>query len=277
VETIETERKKETQIKDTRANVKRIVEEIKLTSEEIRELVEERKRDEQSQSEVIEKLRDDLQELRAKSVLEGKFQKKEAKAYGDANRRVYQQTEKQKQLEINNLQKRIELEMKVHEETAAFLERKHGDLQKHTEHWDSKYEGDIEEKERQLEALKSKRANDLIKLNDLKQKYLEVQQSVMKEKRLAEARAFHKMMQAKRAEAALSIQTSFRKYKKRKAAKEKLKKLKKEANQDKERDNKASQPPRIKSPPKNAKKKKNVAEIAKKTQSNTPSRATSAK
>lgn len=142
----------------------------------------------------------------AKSVLEGKYQKKEAKAFLDASKRVFQQQEKQKQQEIAGLQKRLELEAKVHEETAAFLERKHEELQKQTEYWDLKYEQDIEEKERQLEALKSKKANDLMKLSDLKQRYQTVQELVLKEKRLAEARAYYKMMQSKRSEAASLIQ-----------------------------------------------------------------------
>jgi hypothetical protein len=95
----------------------------------------------------------------------------------------------------------------------------------------------MEEKVRQLEALKSKKAIDLIKLNDLKQKFKEVQEIVSKEKRLAEARAYAKEIQQKRSHAASTIQDFYRKYRKRKAAKDKLKKLRK-ANKTKEDDGK---------------------------------------
>jgi hypothetical protein len=68
---------------------------------------------------------------------------------------------------------------------------------------------------RQLEALKSKKTIDLMKLNDLRQKYKEVQELAMKEKRLAEARAYAKEMQFKRTAAAKKIQEFWRKYRKR--------------------------------------------------------------
>lgn len=64
IETVESDRKREALLRDARANVKRIVEEIKNVNEEIAEQLEERKRDEQSQSQVIEKLKEDLQELK---------------------------------------------------------------------------------------------------------------------------------------------------------------------------------------------------------------------
>lgn len=53
---------------------------------------------------------------------------------------------------------------------------------------------------------------------------------------MAEARSYYKMMQQKRIEAATLIQSTWRKYKKRKVAKDKLRRLKKEANQVKDPD-----------------------------------------
>lgn len=118
------------------------------------------------------------------------------------------------------------MEEKVHEETACFLERKHEELQHQTEYWDAKYEQDMEEKERELEALKSQRATDLARLHDLQQKLEQVRDYVMREKRLAEAQAFAKDLQQKRTAAAICIQKTWRQFKKRKIAKGKLRRLK---------------------------------------------------
>lgn len=118
----------------------------------------------------------------------------------DAQKRVYQQAEKEKAQDITKLQQRVELEKRVYDETEAFLKRKNEELQHKTEHWDNKYEQDMEEKVRQLEALKSKKASDLMKLTDLKQKFKEVQELVSKEKRLMEAKSYAQDIQRKRTE-----------------------------------------------------------------------------
>jgi hypothetical protein len=144
----------------------------------------------------------------------------------EAAKRVFSQDENEKSEQISTLTKRLDVENKVHEETTKFLERKYDELQQTTDYWDNKSERDIDEKNRQLEILKSKKLTHLAKLNELKQKYKEVHEMVMREKRLAEARAYAKDVQANKMQAATAIQTAFRKYHRRKLAKEKLKKLK---------------------------------------------------
>jgi hypothetical protein len=228
-ETLEKERRKNEEIKNTIASVKQTTVEIQKIEDEIAEQIEERRRDEVSQNQAIDKLREDLQELRAKTVLEAKYNKKEAKAHLETTRRVHQQMDRDKEIEIAKVSKTSEVEKQVHDEAAAFLERKHEELQRLTEFWDSKHETDIEEQDRLLEGLKSKRANDLVRLTELRAKYKEVQEMVHKEKRLIEARSDAREMQRERNEAAIKIQTTWRAYSKRKAAKEKLRKLKKAA------------------------------------------------
>ncbi len=155
-----------------------------------------------------------FQQHQWRTAVDSKYQKKESKAHLDAQKRVNQQGEKEKTQEIMKLQQRVDLEKRVYEETEAFLKRKNEELQHKTEYWDNKYEQDIEEKVRQLEALKSKKAQDLMKLTDLKQKFKEVQELVSKEKRLMEAKSYAHEMQRKRTDAAKLIQKTWRKYKK---------------------------------------------------------------
>lgn len=114
------------------------------------------------------------------------------------------------------------MEERVNTEATAFLERKYEKLQQQTEYWDTKWEMDTEEKEKEIQDLKGKKAADLMKLMELKQKYKEVNDALLKEKRLREAKQFAKEMSTKRTEAAKVIQNAFRQFKKMKQVRKDL-------------------------------------------------------
>ncbi|PRP79820.1 hypothetical protein PROFUN_12492 [Planoprotostelium fungivorum] len=222
MEILEKEKRKNEELKNSVAAVKQAGIDIKKIQEELQDQSEERKRDEASQSLVIDKLREDLQELRARTVLEGKYEKKEAKGNLDSTRRVFNQTEKGNDEQIGKLRRNLSVEAQKQEE-----------LQLQTEYWDQKHETDIEEMDRQLEEMKSKKAHAQNKLADLKA-------------RLIEAREYHKDVQKKRTIAAGLIQHTWRQYRKRKIAKEKLRKLKKAAVKPKKNGRSRSKSPKQK-------------------------------
>lgn len=107
-----------------------------------------------------------------------------------------------------------------------FLENKHEALQEEIQNWITKYDQDIEEKEREIENLKISKADDLVRysapllyfgvtacrLYDLRAKYKEVEAQVNRERRKQEARALAKEMDEKRTKAAIKIQSVWRRY-----------------------------------------------------------------
>jgi len=76
----------------------------------------------------------------------------------------------------------------------------------------------LKKKEREIETLKLNKANDLVRLYDLRAKYKEVEAQVHRERRKQEARAFAKEMDEKRNAAARKIQGAWRRYYNKKLA-----------------------------------------------------------
>jgi hypothetical protein len=156
-----------------------------------------------------------------------KFSRKEVKASLESSRRVFNQEEKKRATEFVGLQKREAIEEQVHEASSSYLEKKYEELQKLTDYWDSKYEQDIEEQESILQNLKSRKAADVAKLVDLKQKYKELQEWLGDYKKKSESKQLIKNQEQIEIESAIRIQQEWRKYKAVKKAKDQLRKLKK--------------------------------------------------
>lgn len=64
---------------------------------------------------------------------------------------------------IGSVQTQLDTEAAVNRDVVAFLEAKHEQLQEEIQGWITKYDQDMDEKEKELETLKTNKANNLIR------------------------------------------------------------------------------------------------------------------
>jgi dynein regulatory complex subunit 9 len=196
---------------------------------ELAELKESAKRNARSQTEMIEGLREELSESRAEALLSGKFDEAEQSATLEAENRVEIQKAHRENSEIEDLVARSERERQAHEAMADFLERKHRELQRLTEQWDTRYETDIENIELELENLRTQKADGIMKLTEARQAHAELKATVERDFRLHEAQEYARGRHAELLAAVKVITEQWILYKKRKMARRKLRTLRKEA------------------------------------------------
>lgn len=69
---------------------------------------------------------------------------------------------------ITTAQKQLEMEGAVSRDIVGFLENKHEMLQEEIQSWINKYDQDMDEKEKELETLKTNKANNLIRYSNFR-------------------------------------------------------------------------------------------------------------
>ncbi|XP_002738856.1 dynein regulatory complex protein 9-like [Saccoglossus kowalevskii] len=150
----------------------------------------------QQRSEMIAHLKDQLQEMKAKSNMEGKYVKKGAEVTVNQTQKKCSLTEKDMKQEIDRVHRQIEEEERVNQEIEQYLKTHHVDLEEKLEYWMEKYDTDVETKQHELDVLKASKANDLARLQELTKTYAEYEQVVVedriekeKARRLAEQEA----------------------------------------------------------------------------------------
>ncbi len=92
-----------------------------------------------------------------------KYMLKEVRAHAECAKRVFHTRESKMDDAISRAQTALDLESQANADSVAFLEAKHEQLQEEIQTWISKYDQDIEEKERELETLKTNKANNLVR------------------------------------------------------------------------------------------------------------------
>lgn len=92
---------------------------------------------------------------------------KESKAHSSCAKRVFASQEGKMDEKINIAQKQLEMEGNVSKDIVSFLESKHEMLQEEIQGWINKYDQDMDEKEKELETLKTNKANNLIRFAPL--------------------------------------------------------------------------------------------------------------
>mmetsp|Transcript_50520 Transcript_50520/g.109535 ORF Transcript_50520/g.109535 Transcript_50520/m.109535 type:complete len:394 (+) Transcript_50520:429-1610(+) len=165
-------------------------------------------------NEIISKLKEELQDVRTNSSVKTKYLQKEARSRGQSLNRVYSQQTSELEQQIWTLRKELEIEERANRESEEFLRRKQGQLQGEIQTWMSRYDTEVEDQEKVLEALKAARAEDLVKLHDYTERY--EKEMAEKAKREEEARILAEMNHLRRAEeernnsAATRIQCAWR-------------------------------------------------------------------
>ncbi|KAL4679190.1 hypothetical protein H8959_008840 [Pygathrix nigripes] len=148
----------------------------------------------QSQNEYIANLKDQLQEMKAKSNLENRYMKTNTELQVAQTQRKCNRTEELLLEEIEKLRMKTEEEARIHMDIEMFLRKEQQKLEERLEFWMEKYDKDTEMKENELNALKATKASDLAHLQDLAKTIRECEQVII-EDRIEKERSKNKIEQ----------------------------------------------------------------------------------
>ncbi|XP_019506407.1 PREDICTED: IQ domain-containing protein G [Hipposideros armiger] len=136
----------------------------------------------QSQNEYIAYLKDQLQEMKAKTNMEDRYMKKNTELQISQTRKKCNKTEELLLEEIEKLRLKMEGENRIHVEIETFLRKEQQKLEEKLEFWMEKYDKDTEMKQNELNALKSAKASDLAHLQELAKMLRECEQIIIEDR-----------------------------------------------------------------------------------------------
>lgn len=155
---------------------------VRQLNKMIQEVKVEKELELQQRNEMISHLKDQLQEMKAKSNMEGKYIKKCAEVAVAQTQKRCMLTEKELKEEVEKLQKKIDEENRANAEIESYLRTHTQDLNKKLEFWMEKYEKDKDAKQHELDVLKASKAKDLERLQELTKLYKEYEQVVVEDR-----------------------------------------------------------------------------------------------
>uniref|UniRef100_A0A4W4DSF1 Dynein regulatory complex protein 9 n=1 Tax=Electrophorus electricus TaxID=8005 RepID=A0A4W4DSF1_ELEEL len=123
----------------------------------------------EARNEMTAHLKDQLQEMKVKTSLERKYVKSCAELLVYQGQKLNTRQEKQLEDEIKMLEGKLEEERRVHKEMESFL-KEHQTVKVKLEYWVERYEKDMEDKQQELNALRTNKNNNLAQLQDLAKK-----------------------------------------------------------------------------------------------------------
>ncbi|XP_071484365.1 dynein regulatory complex protein 9-like [Diadema antillarum] len=194
IQAVSMEKEKKAELQNTILKEEEGRKEIKSLQKQIATVRIEREEETQQRNQMIAHLKDQLQEMKAKTSMEGKYVQKDAEvAMGQTQKRC-SLTEKEMKDEIELLKQKIDEEQRVNTEIETYLKRHQTEMEEKVEYWMEKYDKDVEAKTHELEVLKASKANDLSRLQELTKLYVEYEQ-VCVEDRIEKEKARRKAEQ----------------------------------------------------------------------------------
>nr|XP_033813927.1 dynein regulatory complex protein 9 [Geotrypetes seraphini] len=155
---------------------------IKFLQKQLQDVKREKEVEIQHRNELIAHLKDQLQEMKAKTSMEGKYVKT------DMDLQVYQTQKKcnnaEAELEENilKLKAKMDEEIHIHMEIENFLRHQQRELEEKLEHWMEKYDKDTEAKQQELNNLKSAQSSDQQLLQELAKQYRDYERAVIEDR-----------------------------------------------------------------------------------------------
>uniref|UniRef100_A0A4W5Q6J4 Dynein regulatory complex protein 9 n=1 Tax=Hucho hucho TaxID=62062 RepID=A0A4W5Q6J4_9TELE len=154
---------------------------IKALQRQLLDIRKEKTLELQRREEMTAHLKDQLQEMKAKTGLERKYVKSSAELLVYQGQKINTHTEKQLEDEI-----RLMLRCICYFNTEAFISRCKI-LGEKLEVWMERYERDMEDKQQELNSLRNNKANNLSQLQELAKKYRDSEQVVIEDRMEKEA------------------------------------------------------------------------------------------
>ncbi|XP_040852646.1 dynein regulatory complex protein 9-like isoform X2 [Ochotona curzoniae] len=155
---------------------------IKSLQKQLINVKKERQAEAQIQNEYIAHLKDQLQELKAKTNLENGYMKKITDLQIAQTQKKGSKSEEQLLEEIEKLRMKTEEENRTHMEIEMFLKKEHQKLEEKLEFWMEKFDKDTEMKQNELNALKAAKASDLAHLQELAKLIREYEQVIIEDR-----------------------------------------------------------------------------------------------
>ncbi|KAM9224707.1 dynein regulatory complex protein 9 [Dugong dugon] len=194
LQTLGKERENKTHFYNIIASEEKGRKQIKSLQKQLLNVKKERQVEVQSQNEYIAHLKDQLQEIKAKTNMESCYMKKNTELQITQAHKKFNKAEELLLEEIEKLRMKTEEENWIHTEIETFLKKEQQKLEEKLEFWMEKFDKDTEMKQNELNALKAAKASDLAHLQDLAKLIREYEQVII-EDRAEQEKARKKMEQ----------------------------------------------------------------------------------
>ncbi|TSZ97551.1 IQ domain-containing protein G [Bagarius yarrelli] len=129
-------------------------------------------------------LEDQLQEWKLKRNVEEEYVNNSAQLLVDQGQKLNRHMERLLEAEIqaSTLKMMMSEEKKAHQQLEAFLKNNQNILEEKLDYWMERYDNDTEEKQRELNIVKTDKSNNLMHLEELANKYKECEQVIMEDR-----------------------------------------------------------------------------------------------
>ncbi|XP_026643312.1 dynein regulatory complex protein 9 [Microtus ochrogaster] len=155
---------------------------IKSLQKQLIDVKKERQMQVQNGNEYIAHLKDQLQEMKAKTNMENLYMKRNAELQVTQTQKKCNRAEELLLEEIEKLRMKTEEENRVHMEIEMFLKKEQQKLEEKLEFWMEKFDKDTEAKQNELNALKAAKAADLSHLQELAKTIREYEQVIIEDR-----------------------------------------------------------------------------------------------
>ncbi|ERE76364.1 IQ domain-containing protein G-like protein [Cricetulus griseus] len=155
---------------------------IKFLQRQLIDVKKERQVQVQNGNEYIAHLKDQLQEMKAKTNLENLYMKRNTELQISQTQKKCSRAEEHLLEEIEKLRMKTEEENRVHTEIELFLKKEQQKLEEKLEFWMEKFDKDTEAKQNELNSLKAVKASDLAHLQDLAKTIREYEQVIIEDR-----------------------------------------------------------------------------------------------
>uniref|UniRef100_A0ACB8FCK6 Uncharacterized protein n=1 Tax=Sphaerodactylus townsendi TaxID=933632 RepID=A0ACB8FCK6_9SAUR len=160
---------------------------IKSLQKQIHDVKKEKEFELQNRDEMIAYLKDQLQEMKAKTDMENRYVKKDAELQVSQTQKKCSDADDDLQDEIDRLRNQTDEETRVHQDIENFLKHQLTIIEEKLEYWMEKYEKDTEAKQQELNSLKASRTADQIALQELAKQVLLCEQVIIEDRKEKEA------------------------------------------------------------------------------------------
>ncbi|XP_069753267.1 dynein regulatory complex protein 9 isoform X2 [Narcine bancroftii] len=182
LDVLETEKKKKMIMQNAIIKEEEGRRKIKALKNQLQNLQKEKEAEQQSKNEMIAHLKDQVQEMKAKTSMEGKYMKKNAELQVQQTQKKCASEENKLKEEIQLLKSKIEQENQIHLEIERFLRQNQAELEEKLEFWMEKYDKDIEANQNALISLKSSKTSNLQRLREYSEKYLTYERVIIEDR-----------------------------------------------------------------------------------------------
>ena len=167
---------------------------IKFLQKEIKKVKQEHETEALKCNKIIAHLKDQVQELKAKSAMESKYLKNSVDNSIAQNLKKCFNEENELSQSLDEITKKIDTEERSHHEIENYLKKHQKILEDKVQFWMQKYEDDIRSKNHDLNVLKYSKQSDLDRLHELLQRYTELEKAIVHE-RIEKEKSRRKLLQ----------------------------------------------------------------------------------